>query len=351
MTIQNRVNEILDQMTAFSKESYTKEEYLPELMKLQEEIVNLTFNGEHAEEAKLRLWDVGKHLEMLNAECGGKADKELSDFIQTSKKIGNEISAEISGNKGERIVFSALNNLNCYNAVLHNVEFEFDGKRTEIDAIVFTHRAVFIIEIKNSKKNIFIDEDGGFYRTGHSMHYDGNIADKMSDREAMLRKALDKVGLGYLKIFNIVTFTNHRLDIENKYHRIKVCGSNYLPVFIDKFQSDNWYSDENIGTMVTAVEDAKCKEPFQMPVNMDDFKLNFATLMATLECSKEEKTADAEIDEVQAKESPQAKNDENETVHIFRPSKFRRGVVAASVGIAVLNIAAFGINALLKSTR
>lgn len=112
MTIQNRANEILSQITAFSEESYTKAEYLPELMKLQEEIVNLTFNGEHAEEAKLRLWDVGKHLEMLNAECGGKVDKELSDFIQTSKKIGNEISAEISGNKGERIVFSALNNLN-----------------------------------------------------------------------------------------------------------------------------------------------------------------------------------------------------------------------------------------------
>ena len=39
MTIQNRANEILDQMTAFSKESYTKEEYLPELLKLQSEIV------------------------------------------------------------------------------------------------------------------------------------------------------------------------------------------------------------------------------------------------------------------------------------------------------------------------
>ena len=44
MTIQNRANEILDQMTAFSKESYTKEEYLPELLKLQSEIVRLTFN-------------------------------------------------------------------------------------------------------------------------------------------------------------------------------------------------------------------------------------------------------------------------------------------------------------------
>ena len=68
MTIQNRVNEILDQMTAFSKESYTKEEYLPELLKLQSEIVRLTFNDEHDEEAKLRLWDVSDHLKMMNTE-------------------------------------------------------------------------------------------------------------------------------------------------------------------------------------------------------------------------------------------------------------------------------------------
>ena len=88
-----------------------------------------------------------------------------------------------------------------------------------------------------------------------------------------------------------------------------------------------------------------------MPVNMDEFKMGFATLMATLECAKEEQTVDSISEEVPTKDTPQAKSVENETVHIFRPSIFRRGVVAASVGIAVLNIAAFGINALLKSTR
>lgn len=148
MTIQNRVNEILDQMTAFSKESYTKEEYLPELLKLQSEIVRLTFNDEHADEAKLRLWDASDHLKMINTECGGVADHELHKFLNSSKKISGEITAEISGFKGEQIVFNALESLSCYNAILRNVELEYDGKRTEIDAIVFTHRAVFIIEIK-----------------------------------------------------------------------------------------------------------------------------------------------------------------------------------------------------------
>ena len=39
MTTQNRANEILSQITAFSKTGYTKAEYLPELMKLQDEVV------------------------------------------------------------------------------------------------------------------------------------------------------------------------------------------------------------------------------------------------------------------------------------------------------------------------
>ena len=364
MTTQNRANEILSQITAFSKTGYTKAEYLPELMKLQDEVVNLTFNGEHAEEAKLRLWDVGDYFTRMNSECKGAADQELYNFIKGSKAIGNEISSELSGSRGEQTVFKTLENLSCYNTVLHNVELEIDGKRTEIDAIVFTHRAIFIIEIKNSKKNIFIDEDGEFYRAGHSMHYDCNIADKMSEREFMLRKILDKVGLGYLKIFNIVTFTNPRIDVENKYHRIKVCGSNYLPTFIEKFYSDNWYTDENIGTMVTAVEDAKCKDPFQMPVNVDDFKTSFAYLMATLESAREavenESAAQQGIDKESFVEEPIAEEQSVKDVLESKPNKkdqsiptsqFKKRIIAASVGFVALNIAALGIGALLKGTR
>ena len=329
MTIKSRANEIFNKMTAFSKESYTKTEYLPELLKLQQEIVNLTFNGERSEEADLRLCDVSDHLKMMNTKYGGVADHELYKYVNASKKIGGEICAEISGYNGEQTVFKALEKLNCYNVLLRNVELDFDGKRTEVDAIVFTHRAVFIIEIKNSKKNIFIDENGEFYRTGQSMHYDCNIADKMYDRYTMLKKALDAAGLGYVKVFNIVTFTNPRIDVENKYYRLKVCGSNYLTTFIEKFQSDNWYSDGNIETMVTAVENAKCKEPFQIPVNMGEFKMDFATLIATLECAKEEKVADSISEEVPSKDTANEKADENHTVHAFRSTNLRRGVVAA----------------------
>lgn len=348
MTNEKRVNEIISQITAFSKAIYTKSEFLPELLKLQKELVDLTFNAEHAENGDLRLWDVERHLRKMNDERGHVADDELARFIQGSKVVSNNISAEFSGNVGEQKVFRALENLGCENGVLHNVELEFDGRRTEIDAIVFTNHAIFIIEIKNSKKDIFIDEDGEFYRTGHSMHHDCNIAEKMDEREALLRKALDRVGLNYLKIFRIVTFTNPRIDVENKYHYIKVCGSNYLPSFIEKFTSSQWYTYEDICTMMAAVNEVKCTDEYQMNIDMNDYKKDFATLMAKLEAAEESDNETETID--QPKNKPEKVVDSNVKSHKIKQTdrNYGKGIVAVAVGVTLINAALLVGNKLIR---
>lgn len=122
MMNEKRVNEIISQITAFSKDTYTRSEYLPELLKLQKELIDLTFNAEHAENGDLRLWDVERHLRKMNEERGLVADDELARFVKGSKVVCNNISAEFSGNAGEQKVFRALDNLGCQNSVLHNVE-------------------------------------------------------------------------------------------------------------------------------------------------------------------------------------------------------------------------------------
>ena len=345
MMNEKRVNEIISQITAFSKDTCTKSEFLPELLKLQKELIDLTFNAEHAENGDLRLWDVERHLRKMNDERGHVADDELARFVKGSKVVCNNISAEFSGNAGEQKVFRALDNLGCQNSVLHNVELEFDGRRTEIDAIVFTNHAIFIIEIKNSKKNIFIDENGEFYRIGNSMHHDCNIADKMDEREALLRKALERAGMDYLKIFKIVTFTNPRLDVENKYHYIKVCPSNYLTSFIEKFTSNQWYSYEDICTMAEAVTEVKCPEEYKMSIDMTEFKRDFAILMAKLESAEE---AEKEPEIVQEEPKEQDKNVESKPDNKNKIIRKYGSMVAAAVGVTLVNVAFISISRLIR---
>ena len=287
MKDQERMKEITSKITAFSKQTYTKKEFLPELLKLQKNLVDLTFIDDSVYEGEKKLWDVENYFKEQKIERGVISEDELARFINDSEKICNTIKAEISGNMGEQKVFDALSTLGCPNGVLHNIELEFDGRRTEIDAIVFTNHAVFIIEIKNSRKNIYIDENGTMYRIGNSMHCDGNIADKMRERESLLRIALERAGIYEPKVFNIVVFTNPQIDVENKYHRLKVCGVNYLPFFIEKFRSKQWYPYEMICTMMAAVNDVKCPEAYQMPIDMQEYKSNFAKLIVDLEADSE----------------------------------------------------------------
>jgi len=343
MINETRVNEIRSQITAFSEKSYTKAEALPEFKKLQTEVVNLTFNADHAENGDLRLWDVTSHFRKLNKERNYPADEELAKFERGAKDVCNLIKAEISGNYGEQKVFQALDELSCENTVLHNVELEFDGRRTEIDAIAFTHYAIFIVEIKNSKKNIFIDEEGRFYRTGRSMHFDGNIAEKMDEREALLRKALERTGMDHLKIFKIVTFSNSYLDVENKYRYIKVCGSNYLTTFIEKFTSSQWYSSKDICTMKEAVEAVRCPDAYQMSIDMEEFKENFARLMTILESAEEmmDETEDSVPDSEADVKAEVIKNSRCTT------PKQGNKIVAAVVGISLINVALYTVGKLL----
>ena len=92
-----RIEELMTAMKSFGKESYHKSELLNEMFALQQEIVELTFSGEHAATAELKIWDVERHLEQLNADCGNIADEELAEFLVNFKNTyGDEYEGEMS---------------------------------------------------------------------------------------------------------------------------------------------------------------------------------------------------------------------------------------------------------------
>lgn len=304
MTKENRIQEILNAMPSFSKGAYHKEELLPQYLELQNELINFTFNDTHAENSKLRIRDVEDHLEKLNEECGHIVDEEFKVFKEECISVCNAIKSEFSGNAGEQKAFHSLETLGCKNKVLKNIEFKSGSHRTEIDAIVFTEKAVFIIEVKNPHRDIRIDERGNYYRVrvGDTEFFDCNIGEKMNEKVYLLREALKATEYSNVNIVSLVVFTNSTINVENRYEYITTCFLGNLPHIIERCDGELIYSDNDVSVMMESVANAECKGTYSPDINIDQFKRHFAEFMATLEEAAEKRSEAAAEPEIKVEE-------------------------------------------------
>lgn len=300
----NRVNELMASMNSFGKEAYHKSELLDEMIALEKEIVALTFNENHAETANLKIRDVEDHLQLLNEECGNIVDHELARFKSEGKILTNMIKAEISGNKGERKAFRTLAYLQKEHIILKNVELKDEDLRTEIDAVVINPAGITIVEVKNTSRDIFIDEEGNYYRTGEFLNWDCNIMEKLELKEKLLRRALTKDGIGDVEINSIVVFTDNRIKVQNKCSNVKTCFVSQLAYIIDDLVGKKYINKVEMEHIEEAINEFKCKEVY--PVNFDvaQFKKDFATLMVTLEQAK------TKLEELEVEAATQDKKEE-----------------------------------------
>ena len=285
MNLEARKHEIVSGIKSGAKASYHRSEVLPELLALQQEVVSLTFNQDHADFADLKIWDVVKHLSQLNEEKGGIASEELSRFQSGCRRMSNLIKAEISGNWGESKAFAALDRVRAEKIVLKNVELSEEDQRTEIDAVLIGRRGAFIIEVKNTKRDIFIDRDGGYYRTGQYLRFDSNIGERLSSKKDLLKNALRKAGLDKIEIFEIVVFTNNRIEVVNQCERIQTCFLGQLPYIIDEWRKGGHISSEEMRRAAQTIEEARCYETYPLELDVERFKSDYAELMVKLEAA------------------------------------------------------------------
>jgi len=290
MNIQERQNQIYKSINSFKKDLYHKSEILPELLSYQQEVVNIAFSDTTKEKNTLRFWDAIEHYKKLSAEHKNIANSELEKFIIDCKKANNKIKAEISGNRGEEIVLRNLETLKIKNTISKNIELQNETTRSEIDTVVFTQKGAFIIEVKNTKKNIFIDRDGLFFRvTDERQQFDSNIAEKMQIKEALLRNELDKLGYSGLQIFKIVVFTNTKAEIQNKCKQLQTCFSNQLATIIENWNAPIYLRTNDLYIMSEALNKLSSSATFPMELDTEAAKKNFALLAAKLELAESSK--------------------------------------------------------------
>lgn len=283
MTKEQRKNQIISTMKSFDKAKYLKEEVLDEYYKLSKEIVDLTFNEEHADNSKLRLWHVEKHLENLNNEKNNRADNLLNEFKLANKAIINQIDKYKSGEIGELKAEKVLKTLICPNVKLKNVELSNEDFTSEIDHLVITEKGIFILEVKNTKKDILIDEKGNYIRQSDTHSFDCQIGEKMNNKVYLVRKALEENGIKNVNIISLLVFTNSFVKITNEYKYITHCFLSQLPHIIEQYDLEKIYSKEQMKEFVEAIEESRTYKEYYLKEDINEYKELYANLITELE--------------------------------------------------------------------
>lgn len=280
---ERKINELVSEMKSFSKSKYHKGELLNEYLMLQDEIVRIAYGENYVREDNKKIWDVYDLLKNFNQERNGIAEEELFKFKIGTKKLDNLIRAEISGYRGEQLAFRKLDSIQSEHIILRNIELS-DGKyNTELDAIVITPKGITIVEVKNTSKDIYIDERGNYYRTGNYLAKDCNIADKLNLKERLLRDVLANKGLSDITIRKIVVFTNNRVKVECDFKQIETCYPELLVKYIDDFESPRVISTMKMNEIKNYIEAAENMESYLSEFDAEGFKLDFVSVLDKLE--------------------------------------------------------------------
>ena len=337
MKREERINEITTPMKSFLKETYQKSEILSELLLLQKELVEVVFGKDNE---KKQIGDVKRKLEYMSRLNDNVDIKKLELFCNKCNEIDNRIKAEISGNKGEKRTFQRLEYMRGFSNLIKNLELTDRNFRTEIDGVVITSKAIFIIEVKNTKKNIVIDKQGNYYRTGTYTRLDSNIGKKVKNKELLIKNALSNLELPVINIKSLIVFTNNNIEVCNHFDEIQTCFLGQLPYSIEEYKGENIYSEEEIMVLTQQLEDSRCKESYKYDLDIKQFKQDFAEIIFILE--EEAYNENKEENRVHNQKKEQSSYKEVEDIESIRKkvqklSMLQREKVLASVsGLAVL---------------
>lgn len=94
---------------------------------------------------------------------GNSSQKKLENLKLQGNNI-EKIKTLSSGLYGENRLLYNLEHSNIPMYILYDVNLEFDNFKSQIDVIVITKRGIYVLESKNLKGNLNIDEFGNFVR-------------------------------------------------------------------------------------------------------------------------------------------------------------------------------------------
>ncbi len=268
---------LLSSLKGLSKDVYSREELLPEMDQLEKEMAQIVFeDGLDIPAEYVHMSYIMKHLHEMNNVAGNVADQELKKLSRLASIFSNHVRAQQSGITGEDRVEQYLGYMKSNHVVLRNLQLSDGVHNTEIDFLVLKQGVATIVEVKNSKRDIYIDAAGDMYKIGRYENFDSHLGAKMDFRAEVIKQLLKDAGFENMKIEKVVVFTNNRIQVQKDYRGFRVCFLSRLPHLIDDFYGTGVIQfTKHLQQIADFFQSKDLNEYYPFDMDIQDFKEAF----------------------------------------------------------------------------
>ena len=285
MTTMNaaELKKALDTASIFSRNGFSREEYIEELLKLQRFASQLILDDETA-----RLDEVVAAVSSAARKNGATANPDFVAGVRGLKAIEKEIAIHMSGKRAEDEVAHSLTFVDRpFFRDFRNVYVADQETETEIDNVILTNNGIIVVEVKSAKHNITIGEDGRLLYSNSESYHNESIGDKMSAKRRLLKARIEnglrERGLDIpVHIDSYLVFvTPKRLEVTiiDNFRKEHWCRRGKLQHIVNNFISDVTYTAEEYAQLEEIIDGLDCNiRRFPTELDLPAIRDNFVAL-------------------------------------------------------------------------
>lgn len=289
MTTMNTVElkKSLEAADIFSRDGFSREEYIEELLKFQRFASQLILNDETA-----RLDEVIAAVSRAARKNSATSNPDFVAGVRDLKAIEKEIAIHMSGKRAEDDVAHSLTFVDRpFFQDFRNVYVADQKMETEIDNVILTNNGIIVVEVKSAKHDITIGEDGRLLYSNSESYHNESIGDKMSAKRGLLKARIEnglrERGLDvpvYIDSYLVFVTPKHlEITITDNFRKEHWCRRGKLQHIANNFISDVTYTPEEYAQLAEIIGGLDCNgRRFPTELNLPAIRDNFVALYSLI---------------------------------------------------------------------
>lgn len=250
--------------------TYTNEEILERLKSLEGLLLERVFETFYSE--SLRTHDLVDHLRSKAHDLGLEGEDTYAALIRDLERLGSTIGGMINGRRGELLAAKSLRCLRGDSMLLSNIALPNGGSFEEYDQVLIARSGVYVIEVKNYRNDVVID-DGGILHCGLRSY---NVGERMREKMHALWDAVRFSSDGYMTeedVHGMLLFVNNDASVTDHFHRVPVmrCGQIVYSIE-DANRCDEKLSWEDMVRIKSVLLARRTAAEFPMPLDENRVK-------------------------------------------------------------------------------